>query len=170
MSLRRLRLDRIDLFQLHRIDPAVPLADQVGTLRDLQVEGKIRHIGLSEVDMSQIEAARKLAPIATVQNLYNLVDRQAERVLHYCEREGLGFIPWFPLATGILPRDRGRLAAIAGELGATPAQVALGWLLQHSPVLLPIPGTSSPAHLEENLRAAEMTIRPEQIAVLDHLA
>ena len=170
MSLRRLRLDRIDLFQLHRIDPTVPLADQVGTLRDLQVEGKIRHIGLSEVDMSQIEAARKLAPIATVQNLYNLVDRQAERVLHYCEREGLGFIPWFPLATGILPRDRGRLAAIAGELGATPAQVALGWLLQHSPVLLPIPGTSSPAHLEENLRAAEMTIRPEQIAVLDHLA
>jgi pyridoxine 4-dehydrogenase len=154
MSLRRLGVDRIDLFQLHRIDPKVPAEDQIGVLRDLQKEGKIRQIGLSEVNVAEIEAARRIVPIATVQNQYNLAYRNSEAVLDYCTRENIGFIPWFPLATGDLAKPRGVLVRIARQLGAQPAQVALAWLLKKSPVMLPIPGTSKVKHLEENTAAA----------------
>jgi len=154
MSLRRLGVDRIDLFQLHRIDPAVPAADQFGVLRDLQREGKVRHVGLSEVSVADIQAARRVLPIVTVQNRYNLADRGSEAVLDYCTRENIGFIPWFPLATGNLAKPGGPLAKAATRLGAQPAQVALAWLLAKSPVMLPIPGTSKVSHLEENVAAA----------------
>jgi pyridoxine 4-dehydrogenase len=140
-SLRRLRLERIDLYQLHRIDSKVPLEDQIGTLVDLQRSGKIRHIGLSEVTVEQIEAVRRLATVVSVQNRYNLVDRTSESVLEYCTRERLGFIPWFPLATGALAKPGGPLARVAQRLEASPAQVALAWLLRKSPVMLPIPGS-----------------------------
>ena len=153
-SLRRLKLDRIDLYQLHRIDPVVPMDDQIGTLKQLQSDGKIRHIGLSEVGIGEIERARRLVPIASVQNRYNLVDREYEQVLDYCGRENIAFIPWFPLATGDLARPGSPLAQVAAQLGATPAQVALAWLLRRSPVMLPIPGTASVKHLEENVGAA----------------
>jgi aryl-alcohol dehydrogenase-like predicted oxidoreductase len=153
-SLQRLRLERIDLFQLHRIDPKVAMEDQIGALLDLQSAGKIRHIGLSEVSVGQIEAVRHLAPVVSVQNRYNLTDRKSEDVLDYCTREGLGFIPWFPLATGSLAKPGGPLARVAERLGAQPAQVALAWLLRKSPAMLPIPGTSTVAHLEENTAAA----------------
>ena len=153
-SLRRLRLERIDLFQLHRIDSKVALDDQIGALVDLQQAGKIRHIGLSEVSVGQIEAVRRLAPVVSVQNRYNLVDRKSEDVLDYCTRENLGFIPWFPLATGSLAKSGGPLEREADRLGAQPAQVALAWLLRKSPVMLPIPGTSTVEHLEENTAAA----------------
>jgi aryl-alcohol dehydrogenase-like predicted oxidoreductase len=166
MSLRRLGLDRIDLFQLHRIDSQVPLEDQLGALLELQQQGKIRHIGLSEVSVDQIRAAREIAPIVTVQNLYNLANRQAEDVLEYSEAENLGFIPWFPIATGELAREGGPLDAIARELGATPAQLAIAWLLRRSPVMLPIPGTSSVAHLEENVGAATIELTDEQFEQL----
>lgn len=166
MSLRRLGLERIDLFQLHRIDPDVPLADQLGELRDLRDEGKIRHIGLSEVSVEEIEAAREIVPIATVQNLYNLTERRSEDVLDYCERENIGFIPWFPLAVGKLAKPGGRLDTVAKELDATPSQVALAWLLRRSPVMLPIPGTGSVAHLEENMGAAKLTLTDDQFAAL----
>jgi aryl-alcohol dehydrogenase-like predicted oxidoreductase len=166
-SLRLLGLERIELFQLHRIDPEVPFADQLGALVDLQAEGKIGRIGLSEVSVPEIEAARAITPIATVQNLYNLSDRGAERVLEYCEREGIGFIAWFPMATGRLAERGGPLQAIADEQGATPAQLALAWLLQRSPVLLPIPGTSTVAHLEENVAAALIELAPNQVQQLD---
>lgn len=159
-----LRLDRIELFQLHRIDPHVPLPDQLGALRALQDEGKIGCIGLSQVSVAEIAAARRIIPITTVQNRYNLSDRSAEDVLDYCERERIGFIPWFPMATGQLAEPNGPLAGIAAELGATPAQLALAWLLQHSPVLLPIPGTSNLAHLNENLAAADLTLAHEVIS------
>lgn len=155
-SLRRLRLDRIDLFQLHRIDPKVTVEDQIGTLLDLRSEGKIRHIGLSEVTVQQIESVRRIAPITTVQNRYNLVDRKSEDVLNYCTRENIGFIPWFPLATGNLVKAGGPLERAARQLGAEPAQVALAWLLHKSPVMLPIPGTSKVQHLEENTAAAAL--------------
>jgi aryl-alcohol dehydrogenase-like predicted oxidoreductase len=154
MSLRRLGVERIDLFQLHRIDPKVPAEDQFGVLRDLQKEGKIRLVGLSEVNVAEIEAARRIVPIATVQNQYNLAYRHSEDVLDYCTGENMGFIPWFPLATGDLARPGGALAMIAKRLGAKPAQVALAWLLKKSPVMLPIPGTSKVKHLEENAAAA----------------
>jgi aryl-alcohol dehydrogenase-like predicted oxidoreductase len=153
-SLVRLRLDCIELFQLHRIDAKVPLEDQIGILVDLQREGKIRHIGLSEVNVKEIEAARRIAPIATVQNLYNLADRHSEPVLSYCEREGIGFIPWFPLATGSLANGDGPLSKASRRLKATPNHLALAWLLKKSPVMLPIPGTSKLDHLESNTRAA----------------
>lgn len=166
MSLRRLGLERIDLFQLHRIDPGVPLADQLGELRDLREEGKIRHIGLSEVSVAEIEAAREIVPIATVQNLYNLTNRRSEDVLDYCERENIGFIPWFPLAVGELAKPGGRLDTVAKELDATPSQVALSWLLRRSPVMLPIPGTGSVAHLEENMGAAGITLTDDQFSAL----
>ncbi|MEV5709892.1 aldo/keto reductase [Actinoallomurus sp. NPDC052274] len=166
MSLRRLGLERIDLFQLHRIDPEVPLADQLGELRDLREEGKIRHIGLSEVSVEEIERAREIVPIVTVQNLYNLTNRQSEDVLDYCEREGIGFIPWFPLAVGELAKPGSSLDHIAKELNATPSQVALAWLLRRSPVMLPIPGTGSVAHLEENMGAANIDLTDEQFAAL----
>jgi aryl-alcohol dehydrogenase-like predicted oxidoreductase len=154
MSLRRLGVERIDLFQLHRIDPKVPADDQFGVLRDLQKEGKIRHVGLSEVNVVEIEAARRIVTVATVQNQYNLAYRNYEDALDYCARENIGFIPWFPLATGDLAKSRGALTRIAGQLGAQPAQVALAWLLKKSPVMLPIPGTSKVKHLEENAAAA----------------
>jgi len=153
-SLRRLKLERIDLFQLHRIDPKVALEDQIGALLDLQREGKIRHIGLSEVTVRQIEAVRRMTPVASVQNRYNLADRNSEDVLDYCTRENIGFIPWFPLATGDLAKWGSPLARAAGRLDAQPAQVALAWLLRKSPVMLPIPGTSNVKHLEENTAAA----------------
>jgi aryl-alcohol dehydrogenase-like predicted oxidoreductase len=154
MSLRRLGLQRIDLFQLHRIDPKIPAEDQFGVLRDLQKEGKIRHVGLSEVNVAEIEAARHILTVATVQNQYNLAHRDSEDVLNYCTRENIGFIPWFPLATGDLAKPHGPLVKIAKGLGRTPAQVALAWLLKKSPVMLPIPGTSKIKHLEDNTAAA----------------
>jgi pyridoxine 4-dehydrogenase len=166
MSLRRLGLDRIDLFQLHRIDPQVPMEDQLGVMVDLRREGKIRHIGLSEVSVEQIRAARRIAPVATVENLYNLSNRAAEPVLEFCQAEGLGFIPWFPIATGELARRGGRLDGLSKSLGATPAQLALAWLLHRSPVVLPIPGTSSVAHLEENIAAARIHFSDEQVNAL----
>jgi pyridoxine 4-dehydrogenase len=170
MSLRRLGLERIDLFQLHRIDPDVPLADQLGELRDLRSEGKIRHIGLSEVSVAEIEEARKIVPIVSVQNLYNLTNRKSEDVLDYCEREDIAFIPWFPLAVGELAKPGGPLADLAKEVGATPSQLALAWLLHRSPVMLPIPGTGSVAHLEENCGAAEISLTEEQFERLSGLA
>ena len=166
-SLRLLGLERIELFQLHRIDPHVPLADQLGALVELQAEGKIGHIGLSEVTVPEIQAARAITPIATVQNRYNVADRSAEPVLEYCEREGIGFIPWFPIATGRLARPGGPLQRIADQHAVTPAQLALAWLLHRSPVVLPIPGTSTVAHLEENVRAALIELTPGQIRQID---
>jgi len=153
-SLRRLKLESIDLYQLHRIDPAVALGDQLGALVRLQEEGKIRYIGLSEVSVAELERARKMVPIASVQNRYALTDREHEAVLAHCTREEIAFLPWFPLAAGQLAEAKGPLARAARRLGATPAQVALAWLLKRSPVVLPIPGTSSVAHLEENMDAA----------------
>ena len=158
MSLRRLGVERIDLFQLHRIDPKVPADDQFGVLRDLQKEGKVRHIGLSEVNIAEIEAALRIVPIATVQNQYNLAYRNSEDVLDYCTRKNIGFIPWFPLATGDLAKPHGALTGIARQLGAQTAQVALAWLLKKSPVMLPIPGTSKVKHLEENTAAALLNL------------
>ncbi len=166
MSLRRLGLERIDLFQLHRIDPQVPLEDQLGVLVDLQQEGKIRHIGLSEVSVDHLRRARELAPIVSVTNLYNLGERSAEAVLVACEEESLAFIPWFPIATGKLAQPGGPLDALAHDLGATPAQLALAWLLRRSRVMLPIPGTSSVAHLEENVAAAVIELTDEQFEEL----
>jgi pyridoxine 4-dehydrogenase len=154
MSLRRLGVERIALFQLHRLDPKVPAEDQFRVLHDLQKEGKIQHVGLSEVNVAEIEAARRIVSIATVQNQYNLAYRDSEDVLTYCTRENIGFIPWFPLATGELAKSHGVLAKIAMRLGAQPGQVALAWLLKKSPVMLPIPGTSKIKHLEENTAAA----------------
>ena len=165
-SLRRLKLERIDLYQLHRIDPAVPLEDQVGALKRLQEEGKIRHLGLSEVTVAEIERVCKLVPIVSVQNLYNLADRHSEAVLDHCESAELAFLPWFPLATGKLARPGGVVARIAAQVRATPAQVALAWLLRRSPVMLPIPGTSSVKHLEENVGAARLELSDDAFAEL----
>lgn len=153
-SLRRLKLDRIDLFQLHRIDPKIPVEDQIGTLLELRSEGKIRHIGLSEVTVEQIETVRRMAFIVSVQNRYNLADRKSEDVLNHCTRENLGFIPWFPLATGDFAKFGGPLQRVARRLKVQPSQVAIAWLLHKSPVMLPIPGTSRIDHLEENTAAA----------------
>jgi pyridoxine 4-dehydrogenase len=153
-SLRRLRLERIDLYQLHRIDPKVAPEDQLGALKDLQVEGKIKHIGLSEVSVQQIQLAEAIVPIVSVQNRYSVTDRGSEDVLDYCEREEIGFIPWFPLAAGKLSGAGSRINHVAERLKATPSQVALAWLLARSPFILPIPGTSSVKHLEENVAAA----------------
>ena len=169
MSLRRLGLDRIDLFQLHRIDPKVPADEQFGLLKDLQAEGKIRYAGLSEVSVPEIKAARKVLPIVSVQNLYNITDRKHEDVLDYCTRENLGFIPWFPLATGSLAKSGGALDRIAQRLGAKPAQVALAWLLKKSPVTLPIPGTSQVKHLEDNTAAALVELDDATFGELDRL-
>ncbi|GLY20534.1 aldo/keto reductase [Micromonospora sp. NBRC 101691] len=170
LSLRHLGLETIDLYQLHRIDPQVPLADQLGELALLKQEGKIRHIGLSEVTVEQIEQARATVPIVSVQNLFNLADRRAEPVLEHCERHDLAFIPWFPIATGTLARPGGPLDAIATGHHATPAQLALAWLLRRSPVMLPIPGTSSVAHLEENVAAAEVTLTDDEFEALSRAA
>jgi aryl-alcohol dehydrogenase-like predicted oxidoreductase len=157
-SLRRLRLDCIALYQLHRIDPKVPAEDQLGTLKDLQAEGKIRHIGLSEVSVQQIQHARKIVPIVSVQNRYSITDQSADDVLEYCEKENIGFIPWFPLAAGRLSRADSSVSNLALGWKATPSQVALAWLLARSPVMLPIPGTSKVDHLEENVAAAGLKI------------
>jgi aryl-alcohol dehydrogenase-like predicted oxidoreductase len=162
-SLRRLRLERIDLFQLHRIDPKVHAADQLETLKDLQAQGKIKHIGLSEVSVAQIEHARSIVPIETVQNRYSLADRGAEDVLEYCERSNIGFIPWFPLAAGKLSGSGSALERVAAQLKATPSQLALAWLLWRSPVMLPIPGTSSVKHLQENIDAASIKLSEDNL-------
>jgi pyridoxine 4-dehydrogenase len=157
-SLRRLRLDRIDLYQLHRIDPKVPVEDQLGALKELQTQGKIKHIGLSEVSVGQIEHARTIVPVVSVQNRYSIADRGSEDVLEYCEKERMGFIPWFPLAAGRVSGAAGPVGRVAARIKASPAQVALAWLLARSPVMLPIPGTSKVAHLEENVAAAGLKI------------
>jgi pyridoxine 4-dehydrogenase len=162
-SLRRLRLERIDLYQLHSPDPAVPFEDSVGALKELQDEGKIRHIGISNVSLDQVARARELVDVATVQNRYNLADRHSEDVLDACERAGIGFIPWFPLATGDLARPGGPLDDVARDHDATPGQVALAWLLGRSPGMLPIPGTSTVAHLEENVAAADVDLSGAEI-------
>ncbi|MGA9944790.1 MAG: aldo/keto reductase [Candidatus Cybelea sp.] len=165
-SLHRLRLQRIDLLQLHRVDPKVPLEDQIGTLIELQREGKVRHIGLSNVSVEQLEAVRRMTTIVSVQNLYNLADRDSEDVLEYCTRENIGFIPWFPLATGDLAEPGGALARIAQRLETLPAQIALAWLLAKSRVTLPIPGTSKVPHLKENVEAARLMLTPADMEEL----
>lgn len=170
MSLRRLGLERIDLFQLHRIDPKVPLADQVGELALLQKEGKIRHIGLSEVTIDELKQAQRYATIVTVQNKYNLEERTAEPLLDHAAKHGIGFIPWFPLATGALAKDGSVLTELAKRLGATPSQLALAWLLHRSLVMLPIPGTSKVKHLEDNIAAATITLSDADAEALSKAA
>ncbi|MDN5932048.1 MAG: aldo/keto reductase [Pseudonocardia sp.] len=170
LSLRRLGVERIDLFQLHRIDPSVPADEQFGVLAALKAEGKVAGVGLSEVGIEQVEHARRVVDIATVQNRYNLVDRASDAVLRHCTEHGIGFLPWFPIASGPLAEPGGPVAGIAERLGATPAQVALAWLLRRSSVMLPIPGTSSVAHAEENAGAAELTLDPESVEKLDAAA
>ena len=167
MGLRFLGLEQIPLMQLHRIDPTVPLEDQVGELAKLREEGKIRFIGLSEVTVDQLRAAADIAPIATVQNLYNLANRSAEELLDYSAANGIGFIPWFPLATGELAKPGSPLASLAAKRGATPSQLALAWLLRRSPAMLPIPGTSSVSLLEDNVAAAGITLTEDEYAALE---
>jgi aryl-alcohol dehydrogenase-like predicted oxidoreductase len=170
LSLRHLKVERIDLIQLHRIDPAFPLADQLGAFKELQDQGKVRHIGLSEVTVAQLKEAGAIVDVVSVENLYNLTNRQSQDVLDHATAEGIAFIPWFPIATGDLAAPDSPVADIARELGATPSQVALAWLLQTSPVVLPIPGTKSVEHLTENLGAAELSLSAEDMARLDALA
>jgi aryl-alcohol dehydrogenase-like predicted oxidoreductase len=167
LSLRRLGVDRIDLHQLHRVDPNFPLEDQVGELAKLQQEGKIRHIGLSEVDTDQLKAAQKIAPIVSVQNLYNLTTRTAEPLLEEAQAQGIAFIPWFPLAAGPLADADGPLGSLASEHGASPSQLALAWLLKRSPVIVPIPGTSRVDHLEPNVAAAQIELTDEEFRSID---
>jgi pyridoxine 4-dehydrogenase len=167
MSLRRLRLERIDLYQLHRIDPRVPLEESLGALKDAQAAGKIRHIGLSEVSPRDIERARKTVPIVSVQNQYNLLDREHESALRYCEERKLGFIPWFPVGAGKLAQPGGPLDQAARRYGVSVAQLSIAWLLHRSPVMLPIPGTSSVAHLEENVGAAGLHLDENEWAELE---
>ena len=167
MSMRRLGVERIDLWQLHRIDRKVAREEQFQVIADMQREGLIRHVGLSEVSVEEIQAAQQFFPVVSVQNLYNLTMRQSEDVLNYCEREQIGFIPWFPLAAGGLARAGTLLDEIAAKLGATTAQVALAWVLKRSPVMLPIPGTSKVAHLEENAAAAQLTLSDDDFRRLD---
>ena len=162
-SLRRLKLDRIDLYQLHAPDPKVPYEDSVGALKELQDEGKIRHVGVSNVSVEQLRQARGIVEVVTVQNRYNLEDRDSEDVLDACEEAGIGFIPWFPLATGRLAEPGGPLDRVAKDRDATPGQIALAWLLARSPVMLPIPGTSSVEHLEENLAAADIELSRDEV-------
>ena len=170
MSLRRLRLDRIDLYQFHRIDPQVPLTESVGALVDLQAQGKIRHIGLSNVTVAELREGQSVAEVVSVQNRYNLTDRASEDVLAACASDGIGFIPWFPVATGQLARPGGPLDQAARNHDVTPAQLALAWLLHHSPVMLPIPGTSSVAHLDENTAAAGIELTADEAALLEAAA
>jgi len=166
LNLRHLGVERIDLLQLHRIDPTVPLEDQLGELAALQSEGKVRHIGLSEVSVEQIKKAQKVAAVASVQNLYNLANRKAEDVLSYAEAQNIAFIPWFPLATGQLASNGSPLAELAEQHNASPSQLALAWLLHRSPVVLPIPGTSSVDHLEDNLAAARIELTDDEFKAL----
>lgn len=170
LSLRRLGVEALDLFQLHRIDPTVPADEQFGLLAALLQEGKVKAIGLSEVSVEELEAALRIVPIHTVQNLYNLTNRASEAVLNRCEALGIGFIPWFPLAMGDLARPGSPRETLAQEVGATPSQVALAWLLRRSPVILPIPGTGSLAHLEENCAAAKVVLSDAQFQALNELA
>jgi aryl-alcohol dehydrogenase-like predicted oxidoreductase len=170
LSLRNLRTDRIDLIQLHRIDPEVPLEDQVGAFAELREQGKVRHIGLSEVSVEEVEKARAVTEIASVQNLYNLTNRQSPDVLDHATHEGIAFIPWFPIATGDLAGPDSPVADIARERDASPSQIALAWLLQISPVVLPIPGTTSVDHLRENLGAATLELSDDDLARLNALA
>jgi pyridoxine 4-dehydrogenase len=169
-SLQRLRVERIDLYQLHSVDPSVPLEESVGALAELREEGKIRHVGLSNVDARQLARAREVVPIVSVQNRYNLADRHSEGVLEACEREGIAFLPWFPLAFGELTRGAGRLTDVAFAHGLSRAQVAIAWLLQRSPVMLPIPGTSSLEHLEENVASASVELTETEFADLSRTA
>jgi pyridoxine 4-dehydrogenase len=162
MSLRRLKVERLDLWQLHRIDPKVPVEESLGAIKELQRQGKIRHVGLSEVLTADIERAQKTVPIVSVQNLYNVSERKYESTLAYCEQNKLGFIPWFPVAAGTLARPGGPLDAAAKRHHATVAQLSLGWLLHRSPVMLPIPGTSSMEHLEENIAAASVELSADE--------
>lgn len=167
MSLRRLRTDTIDLWQLHRIDPKVPVEDSLAPILQLQKQGKIRHIGLSEVKVPEIEQVRKFAKVVSVQNMYNLTQRQHEDVLDYCDKEGLGFIPWFPVASGKLAQPGGKLDQIAKKHNATVSQLSIAWLLHRSPVMLPIPGTSKVAHLEENVKAADVTLSEAELSEIE---
>jgi aryl-alcohol dehydrogenase-like predicted oxidoreductase len=171
MSLRRLKLERIDLYQLHRIDPRTPLEESLGALRRMQEQGKIRHIGLSEVTPAEIEEARRIVTIVTIQNRYSLADRRHDKTLKWCEQQGIGFLPWYPMAAGkMLKADHPSLdglARIASRHSATPAQLALAWLLHRSPIMLPIPGTSQVAHLEENLAAASLKLSQQEMAEVD---
>jgi aryl-alcohol dehydrogenase-like predicted oxidoreductase len=169
-SLRRLRIEHIDLYQLHRPDPNVPLEESVGALAELKAEGKIRHVGLSNVTVSELGRAQKIVPIVSVQNRYNLEDRDSEDVLEACERQGIAFIPWFPLATGTLAQHGGKLDRIAHRNDAKPSQIALAWLLQRSPVMLPIPGTSSIEHFDENARSVEIRLTDQEFGELKALS
>ncbi len=169
-SLAQLGVERIDLWQLHRIDPQVPRDDQFGAIKSLLDQGIIRHAGLSEVSVEDIEAASRVFPVATVQNRYNLADRGSEAVLEYCAAHGIGFIPWFPLAAGELARPGSILDQVAQAHGAAPSQIALAWVLKRSPVMLPIPGTSKVKHLEENVAAAGITLTEAEFAALDKAA
>ncbi|MBD0281914.1 MAG: aldo/keto reductase [Thermoleophilaceae bacterium] len=169
-SLRRLRLDRIDLYQLHSPDPNVPLEDSLGALKELQDEGRVRHIGVSNVSLGEFERARQVVEVVTVQNRYNVADRHSEDVLEACERDGIGFIPWFPLATGDLARPGGPLDEVARAHDASPGQVALAWLLARSPVMLPIPGTSSIEHLEEDVAAADLRLSDDEVDLIGEAA
>src|SRR5271170_1561009 len=170
MSLRRLKVERIDLYQLHRIDPKVPVAESLGALKDFQKAGKIRHIGLSEVSAAESDQASKTVKIVSIQNQYNLSDRRHEKVLAYCEQHNLAFIPWFPVASGKLAQPGGQLDQAAKQHHATVAQLSLAWLLHHSPVMLPIPGTSSVKHLEENMAAAKLHLSPEEWKAIEGAA
>ncbi|TKI06110.1 aldo/keto reductase [Martelella alba] len=167
MSLRKLGIEQIGLWQLHRVDPKVPADEQFGAIAQMQKEGLIRHVGLSEVSVEQIKAAQKHFPVVSVQNLYNLVTRQHEPVLDYCAEHHIGFIPWFPLASGDLAKPGSLLDTLARQKNATPSQIALAWILKRSPVMLPIPGTSSVKHLEENVAAAGITLTDEEFRQLD---
>jgi pyridoxine 4-dehydrogenase len=169
-SLRRLKLDRIDLYQLHAPDPKVPYEDSVGTLKDLRDEGKIRHVGVSNVSVAQLRLARAIVPVVSVQNRFNLEDRGSDDVLEECESEGLGFIPWFPLRMGELAEPGGAVAEIAKSHEATPTQIAIAWLLQRSPAMLPIPGTASIEHLEENVAAARIELSEAEMTTLNEAA
>jgi pyridoxine 4-dehydrogenase len=167
MSLRRLKVERIDLWQLHRIDPKVPQEEQFGVMADMQKEGLIRHLGLSEVSVEEIEAAQKHFPVVSVQNQYNLVDRKSEKVLDYCEQKNIGFIPWYPMAGGSLAKPGSVLDEIAKKLKASPSQVALAWVLKRSKVMLPIPGTGKPSHVVENVAAADIQLDDADWKTLD---
>ena len=169
-SLKRLNLETIDLYQLHRIDPEVPAEESLGVLSEMREEGKIRYVGLSEVGVEEIKQAREIVPIVSVQNRYNLTDRGSEAVLDFCEQEGIAFIPWFPLATGELAQEGGPLDEISTRKDARPSQIALAWLLARSPVMLPIPGTSSVDHLEENVAAAGIQLSEDELAELNEAA
>jgi pyridoxine 4-dehydrogenase len=169
-SLRRLKLERIDLYQLHSPDNLVPLEESMGALKELKEEGKIRHVGVSNVSVEELERARRVVEVVTVQNRFNLEDRHSEDVLDVCESEGLGFIPWFPLATGRLAEEGGPLDRVARDHDATAAQIALAWLLARSPVMLPIPGTSSIEHFEEDLAAREIELSPDEVAAIGSFA